>query len=186
MCVYLCIYTCTYVRTYVCAQCSEHFALCRLLCVFLCRLSAPLLHTHSSPLALSLLCVRAALLQVCFHRYLFLIFLAFSLDVQRCFSFSLFVSISPPPPSTPTYIIMFLYTAVRCTSSSFHLVPLRFPLPALNIIILLIRFLFSLIDVSCRRRSIFVAVAVVAVFFFFWFCCLVHLLLLVEQCIGFF
>jgi len=90
----------------------------------------------------------------------------------------------------PTYITMFFHTAVRCTSSSssFLLVPLRFPSPALNIIMLLIRFLFSLIDVSCRRRSIFVAVAVavvVVVFFFFWFCCLVHVLLLVEQCIGF-
>ncbi len=85
---------------------------------------------------------------------------------------------------------MFLHTAVRCTSSSsssssFLLVPLCFPLPALNIIILLIRFLFSLIDMSCRRRSFFVAVAVVGFFFSFCFCCLVHLLLLVEQCIGF-
>jgi hypothetical protein len=58
---------------------------------------------------------------------------------------------------------MFLHTAVCCTSSSFLLVPLCFHLPALNIIILLIRFLFSLIDVSCRRRSIFVAVAAAAV-----------------------
>jgi hypothetical protein len=112
--------------------------------------------------------VRATLLQVCFHRYLFFIFLAFSLDVQRFFSFSLFLAFFSPP----TYITMFLHTAVRCTSSSFLLVPLRFPLPALNIIMLLIRFLFSLIDVSCRRRSIFVAVAVavvVVVFFFFYF-----------------
>ncbi len=96
------IYVHTY-RTYVCAQCSEHFAVCRLLCVFLWRSSAPPLHTHSSPLALSLLCVRAALLQVCFHRYLFLIFLAFSLDVQRFFSFSLFLAFFPPLPILPCF-----------------------------------------------------------------------------------
>jgi hypothetical protein len=86
VCLYVYFYICTYIRTYVCAQCSEHFAVCRLLCVSLCRSSVPLsTHTHSSPLVLSLLCVRAALLQVCFHRYVFLIFLAFSLDVQRFF-----------------------------------------------------------------------------------------------------
>lgn len=166
VCIYTCIYTCTYVRTYVCAQCSEHFAVCRLLCVFLRRSSA-LLQTHSSPLALSLLCVRAALLQVCFHRYLLLIFLAFSLDVQRFFSFSLFLAFPPTPgplPILPCFCIP-RFVALLLLLSSFLLVPRCFPLPALNIIILLIRFLFSLIDVSCRRCSIFVAVAVVVFFF---------------------
>jgi hypothetical protein len=105
------IYVHTYVHTYV------HSALSISLFVdsrafSFAGSSAPLYTRHSSPLALSLLCVRAALFQVCFHRYLFLIFLAFSLDVQRLFSFSLFFAFPPLPPH--------LYYHVFASRGSLH------------------------------------------------------------------
>lgn len=84
LCVFICvfIYVHTYVHTYV------HSALSISLFVDSCAFSFGgrlRLYTPTALLSLSPSSVRAALLQVCFHRYLFLIFLAFSLDVQRFF-----------------------------------------------------------------------------------------------------